>query len=508
MSESRSSTEKRSGYWTARIRAWRSSISHFSEKSGDAARLVAFSPADFRPFASGTVPGQHDDPLRVLHSQQMVPNPNRIHPSWQAALKAKLPDHIRHFLHHLQSDQKTSGVLGAILDDCTNSLWSERLVGDLEPVSDEILPLQMLRGESRIQWYRHIIWCGKLKRALAGENSQNSRDRILGEREIPAEIHDAASESLAQFQKLTKVRLSSDAALGLVTLASLCHEVDHRRRQWVLQHFAMNLGMTLAPWLRIGKPALPERFLVMERWIAEQALGRVAGKTLDNRDLHFDDSDLAGVGLVTAIPAEPDPALLGLTQHSALEVTQPNSPSVISEQEENPAEQSSLITSSGIGSSELENLTDADDDNDIDREILSLAGLDLEQRQEILDQRPPENQDVAKFHAETEVETGTLPQTPSQSSSDAGLIREEFSQEDQLMDLEFEDSLEIPNIPAADSGLFDLDLELDEEIENLMADSLDGFPLPDESVAEAEDDLPVDHQDDSGSSFDLGDLQI
>lgn len=199
---------------------------------------------------------------------QAFASDRRVHKSWQKALLSRQPASVVALLGGQSAAKK--GLLAEIATDAACSLTFERLVGDLEPVSDDPSVVRFFQGESRPVWLRRVVWAGRLKRALANTHEQSPlKSFFIG---LPETWPGLAAVTLARFASGMPKRARSDGHFGLTTVGSLAGLVDLRRRQWLLQHFSMELGPLLATWLRIGKSPWPEDQMAMEAWIARQAL--------------------------------------------------------------------------------------------------------------------------------------------------------------------------------------------------------------------------------------------
>lgn len=249
--------------------------------------------------------------LKNLHESEATLDFNRIHKTWRKALLSK---QITGVLQQVRNGSSTNGMLARIASDSANSLWSERLVSHLAPSESASSVVRLFAGSSRMDWLRRIVWCGRLKRAIAlPDRSTENRSLKPINQNLPKEWQALAQSTLQQFESTSTSKSSSDGYLGLVTVASLTGALEPRLRQWTLQHISMELGPKLAYWLRNGKPPWPENHLAMENWIASTAyeLWENPPTLVDDVELDSDsDSDL--ISLLPDIPQiEPKPFASG-----------------------------------------------------------------------------------------------------------------------------------------------------------------------------------------------------
>ena len=203
-------------------------------------------------------------------------------------------------------------MLARIASDAANSLWSERLVSHLPPSESASSVVRLFAGPSRMDWLRRIVWCGRLKRAIAlADRSTENRSLKPITQNLPKDWQALAQSTLQQFDSTSTSKSRSDGHLGLVTVASLTGALEPRLRQWTLQHISMELGPKLAYWLRNGKPPWPENHLAMENWIASTAYELWENPPTLVDDVELDsDSDL--ISLLPDIPQiEPKPFASG-----------------------------------------------------------------------------------------------------------------------------------------------------------------------------------------------------
>lgn len=473
---------------SAKQRAWTVTLDLIAASDEGRTRLAAFSPAEYREtFArQDRWPIDPDvvEKLLALNQQQSVLNRGRIHPSWFAALRSKLPPQTRHFMRTSSAEHGTTGLLHAIMADSVDSLWAERLVGDLEPQQKDSTIVRLLAGDSRIMWIRRLVWCGRLKRIIAGCPGRPSESQLSAGlvANLPADWQTLALGSVNTYEKNAKSRKNSRARLGLVTMASLTGSVDHRRRQWMLQHFGMDLGVTLAPWMRIGKPPLPQELLDLESWILGHALKLAAGETLEMPPVQ---DQVAGTDDIQAISTTL--ALSGVIQ-------------------ENNEEAAALVVATEMvaiddiveieDSEEFVEIVEAEN-QPIEIEMPNVVKLESDMDFNLnLDE--PVDRDALTQQSEAPVVAPTSPASPPASApTPAPVVANE--------DHDVEESIELLSIHHQDSGLFDLDLN------DINLDTDDSHPNlsrlhQDHGVTEPDEENKT--NDDSGSSFALGDLEL
>jgi hypothetical protein len=207
--------------------------------------------------------------LKNLHESEATPDFSRVHNTWRKALLSK---QITGVAKQVRNGSPTNGMLAQIASDAANALWSERLVSHLP--SNKFSPpvINLFEGASRIDWLRRIVWCGRLKLALAGSGEVSGKGSLKSfTKNVPKDWPKLAESTIHQFQATSSAKANCNSHLGLVTVGSLAGGLEPRLRQWLMQHLSMEFGPKLSPWLRIGKPPWPEPQLAMENWIASTA---------------------------------------------------------------------------------------------------------------------------------------------------------------------------------------------------------------------------------------------
>jgi hypothetical protein len=340
--------------------------------------------------------------------------------------------------------------------------------------------VRVVEGESRIKWLRRLVWCGRIKLCVAGRSEGMFQiDPTIFE-SIPTSWAEPALHSIETYRKTAKSRKNSLARLGLVTLASLSGEVDHRRQQWLLQHFAMELGMALAPWLRIGKPPLPADQLDMERWILSSALKLADGDTILN-------------------PASPLPVV----KHQAQE-------HVANEANETALIEKTAKTKQKSGSTANELRGNQEFDSSLTAGHI-LGAKELTKPLETSPHMQPDPESVSSIEEAAgpviEKDLNDSDFCPPEMESEANMANADLSEELPL----FEDSIEILQMNHHDSGLFDLDMDimLDTDESQQIPPAIE--PQYDDAVTDVHHDTNLadsENADDSSSSFALGDLQL
>lgn len=263
------------------------------------AAIRAAAPAEFQFQA--TVPLIRPEALLALKNgleAQAKVSHIRVHPSWRKALIARQPAGVVASLGSESS--KNKGILTSIAHDSAHVLTFERLVGDSDPVNDDPAVVRLFKGEDRRAWLERIVWAGRLKRALANSQEQSPLKAFFND--LPETWPSLASGTLARFFGGMPKRVRSDGHLGLTTIGSLAGRIEPRRRQWILQHFPMDLGPLLATWLRIGKPPWPDEQIAVEEWIAGQALLLAEGLTEPAADEVIESPNAAQIKSDTAPP--------------------------------------------------------------------------------------------------------------------------------------------------------------------------------------------------------------
>ncbi len=243
--------------------------------------------------------------LKNLHESEATLDFYRIHKTWRKALLSK---QIIGVVQHVRSGSSTNGMLARIASDAANSLWSERLVSHLPPSESAPSVVRLFAGSSRMDWLRRIVWCGRLKRAIAlPDRSTENRSLNPITQNLPKDWQALAQSTLQQFESTSTSKSSSDGHLGLVTVASLTGTLEPRLRQWTLQHISMELGPKLAYWLRNGKPPWPENQLAMENWIASTAyeLWENPPTLVDDVELDSDSDLISPLPEIPQIPTKP-----------------------------------------------------------------------------------------------------------------------------------------------------------------------------------------------------------
>ncbi len=234
------------------------------------AQLRDLAPADCRLFQGTNL--DRRAAFMVLsgwHAACAGPDLGRVQPTWRKALLSK---QIQGVAQHLNATSRPIGSLSAMASDAAMQLWCERLVGCPEPSAADAWVVRLFSDSGGIGWYRRIVWCGRLRRALGSSAAKRGDGPLASILSDLPESWPGLAQANMPVEGSGSVKRSSDGRLGLVTVATLAGRLEARRRQWVLQHLSMQLGPQLAGWLRIGKPPWPADRLAMEDWIAATAM--------------------------------------------------------------------------------------------------------------------------------------------------------------------------------------------------------------------------------------------
>jgi hypothetical protein len=178
--------------------------------------------------------------LKNLHESEATLDFNRIHKTWRKALLSK---QIIGVVQHVRSGSSTNGMLARIASDAANSLWSERLVSHLPPSESAPSVVRLFAGSSRMDWLRRIVWCGRLKRAIAlPDRSTENRSLNPITQNLPKDWQALAQSTLQQFESTSTSKSSSDSGNG-----------PYSTFPWnSAQSWPIGLGMASPPGLKIN----------------------------------------------------------------------------------------------------------------------------------------------------------------------------------------------------------------------------------------------------------------
>jgi hypothetical protein len=197
------------------------------------------------------------EPFQLLleaHKAQLGPDRARVHSSWYVrALQEESPAVQRVVIRNTSEPLRALLIRELALDpddlepdvpddpaarEIALNLWTERLVGDLQPAPDDPPAVLALTHLSSIGLYRLLRLCGIAKRTLlpGSDGLPSARREYLASRLQPPEDSRLLQIASNDWTAATSFGRHALAGLGLMTLGRLIGKVEPYRLRWALQH--------------------------------------------------------------------------------------------------------------------------------------------------------------------------------------------------------------------------------------------------------------------------------